>query len=35
MKINILVDYGCGSCFVEDNGVGIFLFNFWEGGGLG
>ncbi|KAK4667497.1 DNA mismatch repair protein [Podospora pseudopauciseta] len=34
-KINISVDYGRGSCSVEDNGVGIPPSNFREGGGLG
>ncbi|KAK4175303.1 putative DNA mismatch repair protein MLH3 [Triangularia setosa] len=34
-KINISVDYGRGSCSVEDNGIGIPPSNFHEGGGLG
>lgn len=34
-KLDIIVDYGRGSCIVEDNGLGILPCEFAERGGLG
>ncbi|KAF7882398.1 uncharacterized protein EAF02_005761 [Botrytis sinoallii] len=34
-RIDIDVDYGRGSCMVEDNGLGILPLEFGENGGLG
>ncbi|KAK0705620.1 hypothetical protein B0H67DRAFT_594553 [Lasiosphaeris hirsuta] len=34
-KVNVSLDYGRGSCTVEDNGLGIPPVDFYEDGGLG